>query len=54
MNHLFSQIEIREPICIMKDIAIPSNRGKIENLVDILKDKPETNLYNNPFIAILV
>lgn len=52
MNHLFSQIEIREPICIMKDIAIPSNRGKIENLVDILKDKPETNLYNNPFVYI--
>ena len=50
MNHLFSQIKITEPICIMKDVVIPSNRGKIENLDDILKEQPETDLYDNPFV----
>ena len=32
MDHLFSQIEITNPVCIMKDPEIPSTRGKIENL----------------------
>ena len=50
MNHLFSQIKITEPICIMKDIAILSNRSKIENPDDIIKEYPEKDLFDNPFI----
>ena len=50
IDHLFSQIKIIEPICIMKEITISSSRGKIENLDDILKEKPEKDLYDNPFV----
>ena len=52
MDHLFSQIDIVNPICFMKDQIIPSFRGKIENLDDILKKEPEGDLYDNPFVFI--
>ena len=39
-DHLFGQIEIHSPICLMKDPSIISSRGKIENLDDIIKKDP--------------
>ena len=52
MDHLFGQIDIVNPICFMKEQEIPSFRGKIENLDDILKIMPKDNLYDNPFVFI--
>ena len=50
MDHLFSQIEITNPVCIMKDPEIPSTRGKIENLEDIFEEDPQKDIYENPFV----
>ena len=51
-DHLFGQIEIHSPICLMKDPTIISSRGKIENLDDIIKKDPENELYENPYVYI--
>ena len=52
MDHLFGQIEIVNPICLMKEPTIVSSRGTIENLDDIIKKDPETELYENPYVYI--
>ena len=52
MDHLFGQIEILNPICLMKEPTIESFRGSIENLDDIIKKDPETELYENPYVYI--
>ena len=52
IDHLFSQIKIINPVCLMKDPIIPSSRGKIEHVDEIIKKDPETDLYQNPFVFI--
>ena len=52
MDHLFGQIQILDPICLMKDPTIVSVRGTVENLDDIIKIDPETELYENPYVYI--
>jgi hypothetical protein len=52
MDHLFGQIQILDPICLMKDPIIVSVRGTVENLDDIIKIDPETELYENPYVYI--
>ena len=52
IDSLFSQIQIINPICLMKNQIIPSFRGKIENLDDILKKDPKEGLYKNSFVFI--
>ena len=52
IDHLFSQIKIINPVCLMKDPIIPSSRGKIEYVDEIIKKDPETDLYQNPFVFI--
>ena len=52
IDHLFSQIKIINPVCLMKDPIIPSSRGKIEDVDEIIKKDPETDLYQNPFVFI--
>jgi hypothetical protein len=52
MDHLFGQIQILDPICLMKDPSIVSVRGTVENLDDIIKIDPETELYENPYVYI--
>ena len=52
MDHLFGQIQILDPICLMKDPTIVSFRGTVENLDDIIKIDPETELYENPYVYI--
>ena len=37
IDHLFSQIKIINPVCLMKDPIIPSSRGKIEHVDEIIK-----------------
>ena len=50
IDHLFSQIEIVNPVCLMKEAKIYTSRGKIENLDEILENKPKKDFYDNPFV----
>ena len=52
MDHLFGQIQILDPICLMTDPTIVSVRGTAENLDDIIKIDTETELYENPYVYI--
>ena len=53
IDHLFGQIKILNPICLMKEHIIPAFRGKIENLDEIIKNDPKkTELYENPYVYI--
>jgi len=53
IDNLFHQIEITNPVCLQKNPAISSHRGKIENLEEIFHNKePEKNIYNNDFVFI--
>ena len=49
-DHLFGQIKILNPICLMKDNIIPAFRGKIENIDEIIKKKPKAKVYENPYV----
>ena len=52
LDNLFGQIQIYNPICLMKDPTITASRGKIEKLDDIIKKNSEKELYENPFVFI--
>ena len=52
LDHLFGQIKIYNPICLMKEPKITSSRGKVEKLEEIIKKHSGKELYDNPFVFI--
>ena len=45
LDHLFGQIKIYNPICLMKEPKITSSRGKVEKLEEIIKKNSAKELY---------